>query len=171
VFGKRFRFGLQLGSDAIVAIRAGLLSCWSCGADTRIITGIDVAFGPNKLSFTIPEIGDHAQLLESVLSRLPGCLEVGSVKPRFGKTQGRSYVSNGCFHCDALIGEFYEHEAWDEQETVVAFSIRIGKQWQKAIETHCGYAKTWGVYPLAGHTIIQSRPNERPNLSRFCRAA
>jgi Competence protein CoiA-like family len=152
VFGKRFRFGLQLGTDAIVAIRAGLLSCWSCGVDTRIITGIDVGFGPNELSFTIPDIEDHTELLESVLSRLPGGLEIGSIKPRFSKTQGRLYISNGCFHCDALIGEFYEHDAWDQQETVGAFSIRICKQWQEAIESHCGYEKTWGVYGLAGDT-------------------
>ena len=153
VFSRRFGFGLRLGTDAIVAIRAGFLSCWSCGADTRIVTGIDVAFGPNELSFTIPETGEHTGLLESVLSRLPGGLEIGGIRPRFSKTQGRSYVSNGCFHCDALIGEFYEHHAWDEQQTVVAFSIRVCEQWQKAIESHCGYEKTWSVYPPAGHTV------------------
>jgi hypothetical protein len=153
VFSRRFRFGLQVGADAIVSIRAGSLACWSCGADTRIVTGLDVAFGPNELSFTIPEIGNHAEPLDSVLSRLPDDLEVGSIKLRFSKTQGRFYVSNGCFHCDALIGEFYEHDAWDEQETVFAFAIRISEQWKKAIESHCGYEKTWGVYGLARDTL------------------
>jgi hypothetical protein len=146
-FSKRLRFGVQLGTDAIVSIRTGCLWCRSCGAQTTIITFIDVAFGPNKFSFTIPELGKHAEPLHSVLSRLPDGLEIDSIKPPFNKTQRRSYVSNECFHCDALIAEHYEHDAWKEQETVFAFSIRICKQWQKAIERRCGYAKTWSVYP------------------------
>lgn len=146
VFSKRFRFGVQVGADAAVAVRAGCLWCWSCGAKTTIITGVDVAFGPTELSFTIPKLGEHAQPLDSVLSRLPSDLEIGSIKPRFSKTQSRAYVSNGCFHCGALIGEFYEHDAWDEQQTVLAFSTQISEQWRKAIERHCGYQETWGVY-------------------------
>jgi Competence protein CoiA-like family len=145
VFSRRFRFGVQVGAEAIVSVRAGGLWCWSCGAETTIITGIDVACGANELSFTIPDLGEHAQPLENVLSRVPGDLEIGSIKPRFSKTQNRSYVSNGCFHCGALIGEFYEHDAWDEQETVLAFSIQISEQWKKAIESHCGYEETWSV--------------------------
>jgi Competence protein CoiA-like family len=149
VFGKRFRFGLQPGTRATVDVRAGILSCWSCGADTRIIVGIDVAFASNELSFTMPEIGDHKVLLDSVLSRLPADLEIGSIRRRFSKTQGRSYVSNGCFHCNALIGQFFEHDAWDEQQTVVAFSIRVNEHWQRAIRSHCGYEDTWSIVPLA----------------------
>jgi hypothetical protein len=152
-FGKRFRFGVQLGTDAIVSIRAGSLWCWSCGAETTIITFVEVKFGPNEFGFTIPELGKHAVPLHSVLSRLPGDVEIGSIKPRFSNTQRRSYLSNGCFHCDALIGEFYEHDAWDEQETVFAFPIRISKPWLKVIESHCGYEKTWSVYSLADHSV------------------
>ena len=124
VFSRRFRFGIQHSTNATVSIRAGFLWCWSCGAWTTIITGIDVAFGVDEFSFTIPELGKHAQLLADVLGRLPGDLEIGNIKPRYSNTQRRCYVSNGCFHCDALIGEFFEHDAWDEQEPVVAFSVR-----------------------------------------------
>jgi hypothetical protein len=164
VFSKRFKFGLPLGLDATVSIRAGFLWCWSCGALTRIVTGIDVGFGPNIFSFTIPEFGKHPQPLDSVLSQLPDHLEIGCIKPRFSKTQGRSYMSNGCFHCDALIGEFFEHDAWDEQETVFVFSIQISKQWQKAIKSHCGYETAWSVCPLPGHTAWSQLgpPGESP---------
>lgn len=153
VFRKRFRFGVPIGAEATVSVRAGCLWCWSCGAETTIITGVDVAFGPNELSFTIPELGEHAQPLDSVLSRLPGDLKVGSIKPRFSRTQRGSYVSNGCFHCGALIGAFYEHDAWDEQKTVLIFSILVSEQWQKAFEHHCGYEETWGVWRLPGGTL------------------
>jgi hypothetical protein len=152
-FSKRFSFGLPLGVDAIVSIRAGALECWSCGALTSIITGIDVAFGADEFSFTIPDLGEYSQPLESVLSRLPGDLEIGRIRPRFSKTQGRCYVSNGCFHCDVLIGEFFEHDAWDEQDTVSTFSIRISREWRKAIENHCAYRQAWGIYPFPGSSI------------------
>jgi hypothetical protein len=153
VFGGRFRFGVQVGAEATVSVRAGCLPCWSCGAETTIITGVDVAFGSHVLSFTIPELGEHAQPLESVLSRLPDDLEVGSIKARFSKTQNRAYVSNGCFHCGLLIGEFFEHYAWDEQDTVRAFPIQISEHWRTALEGHCGYEETWGVYSLPGRTV------------------
>ncbi|MGH8194856.1 MAG: competence protein CoiA [Woeseiaceae bacterium] len=152
-FSKRLGFGLPLGIHATVSIRAGFLWCWSCGALTRIITGVDVAFGPDEFGFTIPELGEYSQPLDSVLSRLPGDLEIGRIKPRFSKTQGRSYMSNGCFHCNAFIGEFFEHDAWDEQDTVSTFSIRISKEWRKAIENHCAYSKAWGIYPSAGGSV------------------
>jgi hypothetical protein len=32
---------------------------------------------------------------------------VGEVKVRSSRTAGESYVSNGCFHCDALLGNFF----------------------------------------------------------------
>ena len=98
VFSKRFRFGVPVGAEATVSVRAGSLWCWSCGAETTIITGVDVAFGAHELSFTIAKLGEYAQPLQSVLSRLPSDLEVGSIKSRFNRTQSRSYVSNGCFH-------------------------------------------------------------------------
>jgi hypothetical protein len=158
VFKRRFRFGVPIGAEATVSVRAGCLPCWSCGAETTIITGVDVAFGAQELSFTIPDLGEHAQPLESVLRRLSGDLEVGSIKPRFSKTQDRSYVSNGCFHCGALIGEFFEHDAWDEQETVLAFSIQISEQWKRAIESHCGYERTWSVCRLPACTALTSDP-------------
>ena len=35
---------------------------------------------------------------------------MGVIKPRFSKTLGRTYVSQGCLHCDALVGEIPMHE-------------------------------------------------------------
>ncbi len=35
-----------------------------------------------------------------------GLPRMGVIKPRFSKTVGEKYVSQGCAHCDALVGEF-----------------------------------------------------------------
>lgn len=32
---------------------------------------------------------------------------IGKIKERFSNTEGSSYLSNGCIHCSALMGNFY----------------------------------------------------------------
>jgi competence protein CoiA len=64
---------------------------------------------------------------------------IGEIKLRFSRTQGRSYMSNGCRRCDALIGESFEHDAWYENEEVLAsFRVEISKEWKRAIEQAFG---------------------------------
>jgi hypothetical protein len=148
-FSKRLRFGVPIGFAATVSIRAGHMFCWSCGCQTRIITGIDVAFGPNRYGFSVPDLWGYPDLFEIVLGRLPDDLGLGAIKRRFSKTQGRSYLSNGCAHCDRIIGENYEHDAWEDQATVCAFPIRLSERWQEAIEGNVGYEDGWAVYSIA----------------------
>ena len=32
---------------------------------------------------------------------------MGEIKERASRTAGETYLSNGCFHCDALLGNFF----------------------------------------------------------------
>jgi hypothetical protein len=32
---------------------------------------------------------------------------VGAIKSRYSKTIGAFYLSNGCYHCDAIQGDFF----------------------------------------------------------------
>lgn len=146
-FNNRLRFGVPLESTANVSVRAGHMSCWFCGGQTQIITGVDLALGPNEFQFSVPDLGRYPDLFEIVHSHLPSDLEVGAIKSRFSKTQERVYLSNGCVHCDALIGEFHEHGAWENQEVVCKFPIRVNEPWRRAIQDHDSYEEGWGVYP------------------------
>jgi hypothetical protein len=38
----------------------------------------------------------------------------GCIKPRFSRTVGSAYISQGCRHCDAIIGEFPLSEDFSE---------------------------------------------------------
>jgi competence protein CoiA len=147
-FSGRFRFGIPLGAGAVVSIRGGFAECWydGCQAQTRIVTGIDVVFGPHTCSFTVSELGEHRQLLMDVIDRLPADLGVGQIKPRFSKMLNASYVSNGCVRCDRLFGEHFEHEAWESQQILCSFPIRISADWNGAIAAHGSYEASWGVY-------------------------
>ena len=96
-------------------------------------------------SFNVAELGEYPELLSAVLSRLPANPKTGAIKPRYSKTQERAYVSNGCVRCDRIIGEFFEHCAWDDQEVVCTFPIRISESWKQAIEKNDGYESRWIV--------------------------
>ena len=43
-----------------------------------------------------------------------GLPRMGVIKPRYSKTAGRKYVSQGCRHCDAIVGEFPTRERFEE---------------------------------------------------------
>lgn len=149
VFDRRFRFGVPVNVEATVSVKSALIDCWhrSCGKKTRIVTVIDVTFGPHVCMFSVPDMGKHPNLLQTVLKRLPRNLGIGQIKRRYSRTQKRSYMSNGCVHCDRLMGEIFAHEVWDLNEEIIAFPIRISKEWKAAIEGHEGFGASWGVYP------------------------
>ena len=147
-FNKRLRFGLPLGCNGLVSVQAGPLSCWSCRAETQIVTGVVVDVGPVDYRFSVPELDAHLDLFEGLRRRIPEGIGIGSIKRRYSKTQKRSYLSNGCAHCGALMGEYFEHDACEDEETVCEFQTRIDEIWQGAIQQHQDYVEGWGVYSI-----------------------
>ena len=93
----------------------------------------------------------YMDLFSAILSSLSPKLEIGTIKSRYSRTQERSYLSNGCFHCDALIGQFHEHEAG--YGPIISYYglviscpvIEISERWRQAI-TADGREFGWGIY-------------------------
>ncbi|MGY3472736.1 hypothetical protein [Bradyrhizobium ottawaense] len=55
-------------------------------------------------------------------------------------------MSNGCYRCDALIGEHLESNAWcAESVNLAEFEILISERWLKAIESRGG-EYGWGIF-------------------------
>jgi hypothetical protein len=115
------------------------------------VTAIHVAFGPHDFRFTIPDLDEHPELLRIVLKHVPRKLNIGKIKRRFSNTQQRAYVSNGCIHCDSIVGQFFEHDVYDVEEPLCRFPIAISEQWRRAITMkHDGSEPGWGIYPDSG---------------------
>jgi hypothetical protein len=80
-------------------------ACWKCGGSTVAL----VAVSP-------PGARDDDELFQTsepaalafAAAYLPvGAWQVGEIKERASRTAGETYLSNGCVHCDALLGNFF----------------------------------------------------------------
>jgi competence protein CoiA len=151
-FAKRFRYGIPLEAKAIVRIHSGMLNCWkaNCRARTSIVRLIEVLVGPHRCQFGVPDLNDFPDLLASCQEHIPQGSGVGLIKPRYSRTQERSYMSNGCYRCDALVGQFLEHYAWEDEGVILAeFPISISARWKQAIESNEQGDSGWAVFTFA----------------------
>jgi Competence protein CoiA-like family len=146
-FSGRFRFGVPLDTEARVTVLGAETTCWACPAKTRKLTGIIVEVGPHHCRFELSEIGEHPELLRTVLSHIPRNRNIGEIKPRFSNSLKRAYVSNGCFHCGVIQGEHFNRELYDVEEPLCRFTVTLSEQWRHAILNHHeGAEPGWGVY-------------------------
>jgi len=119
----------------------GRRDCWHQVVSMEEL--LDAVFG-RRFRFGVPIDVD---VVVSIRSGFMECWDARCRARTRILTMGRSYLSNGCVRCDRLIGQGFEHDAWDEQETLCAFPIQMSEQWRHAIESHDGYEANWSVYP------------------------
>ena len=80
-------------------------ACWKCGRSTVALVAMSPmgARQEDELFQT-----DEPAALAFAAAHLPvGVSRVGEIKERTSRTAGKTYLSNGCFHCDALLGNFF----------------------------------------------------------------
>lgn len=87
--------------------------CWKCEEETGVILGLSIKdvrnaeIGFNKFSEEdIPEF-----ILRNGVAKCLSKFRIGQLKTRYSKTKGEGYVSNGCYHCDAIMGNFFMSKA------------------------------------------------------------
>jgi hypothetical protein len=80
-------------------------ACWKCGRSTVALVAVSPsgARGDDELLQT-----DEPAALAFAAAHLPvGVSHVGEIRERSSRAAGAAYLSNGCFHCDALLGNFF----------------------------------------------------------------
>jgi len=68
---------------------------------------------------------------------------IGAVKPRTSKTERKTYLSNGCVHCDALQGRFFEHEFAFEASKAFETEAEFKAGWMPRLAGARPYAYRW----------------------------
>lgn len=99
-----------------VEVRVAPVDCWSCGAETRVVSSIELSTDDGSAECSVADFTIYPHLIDEISARLSGEPNIGPLKQRFSKMLGRSYMSNGCAHCDSLFGRHYEiHTRYDER--------------------------------------------------------
>jgi len=120
--------------DFMVRVRVAPTDCWSCGAETKIVSSVELDDGSDRAECSVADFTEFPHLVSAVEASLPSGTGVGALKRRFSRTIGSSYVSNGCFHCDALQGQHYEIHARYEEATMSEFHVASSEGWDKMLK-------------------------------------
>jgi competence protein CoiA len=104
-------------SNLTVIVRTAPTTCWSCGAETAIISSLLLTRANDDAECAVADFTEYPALIDEVNRAISDLKDVGKIKPRFSKTLARAYMSNGCSHCDALFGQNFEIQTrYDERD-------------------------------------------------------
>lgn len=115
-----------------VEVRVAPVDCWSCGAETRVVSSIELSTDDASAECSVADFTIYPHLIDEVRARLSDEPNIGPLKERYSKMLGRSYMSNGCSHCDALFGQHYEIHARYDEAPVVTFPAS-GSGWSEIL--------------------------------------
>jgi hypothetical protein len=125
----RLKFAPALNATVPIRVHAAEATCWKCGKPTARLLHLDFA-----VDEVFPSHGNHRMNREDIATAAPqsetwlakylpkpllASVKIGALKRRYSRATGSSYLSNGCVHCDALQGAFFEHETASEANPVL----------------------------------------------------
>ena len=129
---KRLHFLPTNESSIPVDVYGGYKECWSCHRDTLLVSSLKFV-----ISEFIPTATDQRATLnffDSYEYSKPLCDQVltldmlrehgiGEVRFRYSKTENKEYLSNGCFHCDALSGRHFDRDLQYREKLIYSAPI------------------------------------------------
>jgi hypothetical protein len=136
----KLKFAPLIGQTVPMRVVAAGSACWKCKQPTMSIQWLTVladamcpGFGTLNISLEVLDAGP-GRGMEWVRRHLPAArlqsFGIGELKPRFSKTMGEAYLSNGCVHCDALQGRFFDHELFYDATPVFDIEALTRMQWR-----------------------------------------
>ena len=151
-FGGKLRFAPQVGRTLPLDVCAAYTECWRCKKTTGLV--IDLCFAASRVlqgaadvTADIYDFDDEGRGAALLMSTLPASLlarhGIGPIKPRYSRTEGQSYLSNGCIHCDALQGRFFDHEVAYDAQPVFNIDVLFDDRWVSHLEDREAIDKWW----------------------------
>ncbi len=165
----KLRFAPQLGKMLPLDVSAAYTNCWRCKKTTGII--IDLRFAASRVQPGAADVtasiydfddddGHGSTLLRNTLH--PNLLAqhgIGPIKPRYSRTEGHKYLSNGCVHCDALQGRFFDHEVAYDAQSIFSVDVLFDDQWTRHLEDQDAMNRWWFDDMPAQPLPMLSEPN------------
>ena len=114
----RFCENIRIKPRQVVTIVFFETSCWKCKkpqhcytVENNLLTVCNQDFYLMGSMWNSSDIDKNQNIYEAVkqfLETEPGkSIKIGQLKKRFSKTVYSSYLSQGCFYCDSIFGDFY----------------------------------------------------------------
>lgn len=112
-----------------ITLRTAPTDCWSCGAETTIISSIHLRAANDEAECSVSDFTGHPALIQDLSPAIAGLGNMGEIKPRFSKTLAKPYMSNGCAHCDALFGQHFELMTRYDEHNAAHLKVPASGEW------------------------------------------
>lgn len=138
-FGERLRFSLPLGIEGRVTIHVARLTCWSCGAETEILSSVNVRAGPHMAHLTTAELDKDSELWDAVRRLVPSAHPLSAVWTQ-------AWTRPSCSRCGWSFREFDVQNTWYGRKVLCEASIQLDEPWREVL-SRCGTpAAGWAVF-------------------------
>lgn len=150
--GGKLRFAPQIGRTLPLDVCAAYTECWRCKKTTGLV--IELRFAASRVlqdaadvTADIYDFDDEGRGAALLMATLPvetlALHGIGPIKPRHSRTVGQAYLSNGCVHCDALQGRFFDHEVAYDAQPVFTVDVLFDYRWTAHLENREAIDKWW----------------------------
>lgn len=110
MINKELTWFPQKGMEVETGLVTLSVPCWRCKKITQVVAGLEV----KNQTETFKEFYNFDEVSETIRSMISPNIQqkykIGTIKKRYSKTMQQQYLSNGCYHCDAIYGNFFLRE-------------------------------------------------------------
>ncbi|MGQ5524142.1 competence protein CoiA [Chitinimonas sp. PSY-7] len=136
------KFAPAVGQRIPMMVSTVEIACWQCKQQTRTVLEVEFGMaarlpGYENISaqlYDFERLDDGGAFLAAAFpKKLLWQHGIGVIKRRYSRTAGKSYLSNGCFHCDVLQGRFFDQEYKLEAKLTYTIEVELSHQLAKQL--------------------------------------